>query len=426
MAPRISRRWRGFLAGVIGVVLALALIEIGLRVVRGHDADQLRAHWERLAAGEQQYNPTFRGILPALAEGELPASGDNQLRLLHPFVGWETAQGMDQVAELMRAQEVAPSDARPVRVLITGGSVAAIFGRVGGPALAEQIAADPRLQGRKVELWPFGRAAFKQPQQLMLVAWLMTLGLKPDVVLNLDGHNEVASATDNAVRGTHPAYPSIPYWGGLALVGALDRDVIRTASRALEVHEEVSRRARSALDSGLERSALVSWFTDSRLNALNREQGRLYEGFFAALDRSASSGVLKGPPFDTDPQRVPRQAVDVWERSSGALHALCTASGVRYVHALQPALHDPEGKVPTEAELATGKISEAWMRGVTLGYPLLREAGQRLSAAGVHFVDLTGVFRGLEGDVYYDSCHFGERGNQIVADRLARAILAAM
>jgi hypothetical protein len=426
MSTSTHRRWRRLAAGAVGVLLALALIEVGLRVARGHDPAQVRAGWERLAAGEQQYNPTFRGILPALAEGELPASGDNQLRLLHPFVGWETAQGMEQVAELVRAQSAAPGDPRPFRVMITGGSVAAIFGRVGGPALAAQIEADPRLAGRKVELWPFGRAAFKQPQQLMLVAWLMTLGLQPDVVLELDGHNEVATASDNAVRGTHPAYPSIPYWGGLALVGALDRDVIRTASRALELHEEVAARARTALDQRRDRSALVSWFTESRLKALNREQGRLYEAFFAALDRSASSGVLKGPPFDTDPQHVPRQAVAVWERSSGELHALCTASGVRYVHALQPALHDPAGKTPTESELATAKVSEAWMRGVTLGYPLMREAGARLSAAGVRFVDLTGVFRGLDGDIYYDSCHFGERGNLIVADRLARAILEAL
>lgn len=146
----------------------------------------------------------------------------------------------------------------------------------------------------------------------------------------------------------------------------------------------------------------------------------------AARTTGPRSGVLKGPPFDTDPQRVPRQAVAAWERAADSLHALCTASGVRYVHALQPALHDPEGKVLTASELATGKISESLMRGVTLGYPLLREADQRLSAAGVRFVDLTGVFRGLEGDVYYDSCHFGERGNLLVADHLARAILEAL
>lgn len=89
-----------------GVALALVAGEIVLRVVasrggRSHDSEKQRAALERLAQGESQYHPTFRGAPPALNEGQqYGASGPEAqaLRMLHPFTGWETAPGNEVTA----------------------------------------------------------------------------------------------------------------------------------------------------------------------------------------------------------------------------------------------------------------------------------------------------------------------------------------
>lgn len=133
--------------------------------------------------------------------------------------------------------------------------------------------------------------------------------------------------------------------------------------------------------------------------------------------------MLRGPPFDADPEFVLVQTVAGWERSSRLLHPLCAARGVLYVHALQPALYDPAGKTPTERELASARVIDTWRRGVEMGYPLPREAGERRFQEGENFVDASDVFVGVEGDVYVDSCHFEEAGNELLADRLAAVIL---
>ena len=49
---------------------------------------------------------------------------------------------------------------------------------------------------------------YKQPQQLMALNYALALGAQFDVVVNLDGFNEVAlDASENALQGVSPAYP---------------------------------------------------------------------------------------------------------------------------------------------------------------------------------------------------------------------------
>lgn len=419
-------------AVLMGIVVALGLAETTMRILaaradRPHDSAAERDELERLAAGESEYSSTFKGALPALSEGKQdgPVGPEAQaLRMLHPFTGWETSPEMDLTARLIGEDGRARPDPSAFRIAIVGGSVATIFARLGSARLIERLAADPKLAGRKPEVLDFGRTGGKEPQQLMTVAWLFTLGIVPDVVLNLDGHNELAVASENVEHGTNPLYPSIAHWGALAIVGGLDRQVIRTAGRELDLRDAIKSAASSALRWGTYRSALCTALVQRRIGALKAEQLHLHEDFVRMLKRSRTSAVLHGPPFDADPTQVLARSAEAWERDSQMIGELCKARGVLYVHALQPALYDKQGKVPSARELASAQVYVTWKRSIEDGYPLLREAGRRLAAEGVHFVDTSNAFVGVEGDVYVDSCHYDQRGNEILADRLAQEILA--
>jgi hypothetical protein len=106
-------------------------------------------------------------------------------------------------------------------VAFFGGSVA------GGIALAAQendkLAAllrdAPRFQGRKIRVLNFAVGGHKQPQQLMILAYYLSLGQAFDAVINIDGFNEIVFGPANAEKGVAVGYPNPYQW--LSLVSFL-------------------------------------------------------------------------------------------------------------------------------------------------------------------------------------------------------------
>jgi hypothetical protein len=119
--------------------------------------------------------------------------------------------------------------------------------------------------------------------------------------------------------------------------------------------------------------------------------------------------------------------VQNWCESSRSLHALCAARGIASLHVLQPTLHDEGSKPLTPAEVEAGAGGpDSWIRAVRAGYPLLREAGARLTELGVPFHDATGVFAGDERELCYDVCHFGGPGQFTLAADVGAALARSL
>ncbi len=116
----------------------------------------------------------------------------------------------------------------------------------------------------------------------------------------------------------------------------------------------------------------------------------------------------------------------LWHDASLQLARLCAANGVQYFHFLQPNQYLPGSKQLSEEELRTAFLGgHAYGRWVPLGYPLLREEGSALVAAGVKFHDLTDVFADVTETIYVDDCcHVNERGNELMAREMARFVLS--
>jgi len=107
------------------------------------------------------------------------------------------------------------------------------------------------------------------------------------------------------------------------------------------------------------------------------------------------------------------------------MHALCEANGIRFFHFLQPNQY-VAGSKPMEAGERMRAVNPAnpYAHFASVGYPLLRGAGSELRSAGVNFHDLTLVFENVREPVYIDDCcHVGPRGDELIADAMAAAIL---
>jgi len=108
-----------------------------------------------------------------------------------------------------------------------------------------------------------------------------------------------------------------------------------------------------------------------------------------------------------------------------AHHALATV-GADYVFALQPVMEVSEKvRTPREERAANAVSSLNWFIEMRDYYQEIRRTLQALERPGFSFVDATTSFDACDGniDIFIDTAHFGDRGNDLVAQNLLGPIL---
>lgn len=424
------RRLRVALALLLGTLSALALVELGARVVlraRGapYDADAARSRLEALSKG-------MRAFLPQDAIAERLASGaalPDLALLQHPYTGFDVYKGFAQLQRDIAYFAQGGGAQAALDVVVLGGSVAAQFcdSPAGAQRLVAALRSRPEFADRELRVLPYARMGFRQPQSCTQLAFLLAAGLRPDAVVLLDGFNDVALGCNNAHNGVSPLFPSTSHWGFLLRNPLSKEGALPLFLRTAEENREAESIAAAALARGWERSALLGSWSLARAGAARARAYHAQQAFEALGKSGARSAAETGLGFEGDTGAAIDAAVFAWRESSRSMRALCEARGIAYVHALQPALHDPDGgKEPTADERAAAAIDDYWREGVVLGYPKLRAALAQLQQGGERALDLSGLFRGVGESVYTDYCHLNGRGNELVGARLADALVAAL
>ncbi|MBV8201870.1 MAG: hypothetical protein JOZ15_14725 [Acidobacteria bacterium] len=380
------------------------------------------------------------GAVPAAAVSPLRAETANAQVVLHPYLGyvlnpeikrWRTPRGRI-VAPTITGDgfEATPDDAageagkHEVEIGLFGGSVATFLCAQGRDTLLTELAKFPGFKTKKLGLRCFALGGYKQPQQLMALAYLLALGRKLDIVINLDGFNEVALAFgENWPSGVFPFYPR--GWTTLT-EGIPDIDRLRLVGSIVDLEDRRAGLARTFSRSSLRYSAICNLLW----RALDRRlEARLAETQLM-LQRTKPAG--RGRFLGHGPKREYRSEDELfrdlaaeWKRSSFEMAHLCAAAGIRYYHFLQPNQYDPGSKPMGAAERRTAyKEDHPYRKGVEKGYPLLSKAGLELTAGGVQFHDARNVFAGIKEPLYVDQCcHFSQKGNQILGAWMAARIV---
>lgn len=426
--PRRPRRRRLLFAGILAVLVAL-VVECGGFVT-----------WWALTGA-----PFSWGAASALRDGVLGEGADaggaaEQLAVqqvvnpgtsVHPYLGFVTNAELGEVSGFAISPYGFVDDGPPVQrrgddrfvVGVVGGSVALQLCLYAGDVLRAELARSPIVGGRRVELVQMGLGGYKQPQQLIAaqLAWLR--GGEFDVLINLDGFNEVAMVPNNVEAGVPGWFPR--GWHGL-MQRVPSPEQQRRIGRLAVLRDERRQAARGADAVWWSPTLQSLWLVRDR-----RAAGRIAELAAAAEQAVGEPGFAAVGPGtegrDADASRV--EMVEVWERGSRQLQALCDLHGTRYFHFLQPNQYVPDSKPIGDEERRV-----AWLEGprslrpsVVHGYPLLREAGRRLAGDGIGFTDLTRVFAEHPEPLYVDTCcHFGRRGNELVAAEIAAVIRRAI
>jgi len=275
-----------------------------------------------------------------------------------------------------------------------------------------------------VRIFSMGRGGYKAPQTLAALQADLSYGHQPDVVVLIDGFNEVAVAADNVASGFHPALPGASFW--MKLVGApMSSRAAMDAANAVRREQSFVTRLDSIGDAlGIEHSVLASRVWLGLAEGAQRRFVTATGVFGRRAKEAADESVIRGPKFDTDPDAVLELCAQTWFENSLSMNAVCKERAIRFVHVLQPTLHDVDAKPMTETEARVGKPPETWLLGANRGYPKLREKGSELRARGVEFFDGSKLFSATTQEIYIDSCHYNDVGCQAVATFTAQSILS--
>jgi len=419
-------------ATVTFVLLTVALAEVGSCVLLRSSLTTLPSRSEIQASLEP---PERSEAGPATPDRRLLPEPIQQ-DILHPYLGFvrNPAIGRQVFNDRVIEEPVneygffgpSPLEARDpgtFSVAITGGSVATDLYLRSSEALRSGLRESLGLSDGRIRILCLALGGMKQPQQLLALVYFLSLGASFDVVINLDGFNEVALPFAENVPAGLPI--SLPrswhlYTAPIAEAGSAALLVELAATR-----QRIERARGFFSREPLRRSSLflILW-------------NRLHQGLrsdLLALEKRRSD-LLLGPdrahhPSRTRPiEEVLAEAAELWSRSSIQMWKTCRSNGSVYVHVLQPNQYVPRSK-PLDARerRIAWPPEDPYRRAAEQGYPLLIVAGERLKSLGVAFLDVTRLFEAETGRIYADHCcHYNQRGNDMLAAEIAGFVAASV
>ena len=313
-------------------------------------------------------------------------------------------------------------------VAVFGGSVSWWLAYFGEPIIADSLSKINGYKNKKIRVLRFGFSGGRQPQQLAALSYLLALGAQLDVVVNIDGFNEISlPRASNLDKGINPAFPT--YWHELFSVFKPSAQSAAAMKLLGELSlKETSRKQAAEIASAfpwkysIAANTLWSLYDSALANSENEIRFKIAQ---QKKNEAKVPYVLRGPRFNKTGMSINQSFVELWKNSSLQMNALCRANGIEYFHFLQPNQYLPHSKPLSKEELKSAYDKTIFYRPeVEASYPLLIKEGKNLLARGVKFHDLTMIFKTTAESMYTDNCcHLNHDGNikfaRIIGDIIA-------
>jgi hypothetical protein len=347
--------------------------------------------------------------------------------VVHPYLGYVETPAVENPPPNVVVPNFGFVD-NPIFSRTNDDLIVAIFG--GSFASQTAIQAKPSLikalqpLRRKVTVLNLAEGGYKQPQQLFALSYLLALGAQFDIVINLDGFNEVVlPPAENIPKKVFPIYPR----GWYFIVNELNDPVIVKMLARLEALDEGKQSwAKFFMRGFLNKSATscLVWKAGDQL------YGKKINELLLALNdyklQDPSSYVRNGPGYSFKTEfELYDDLASYWKRCSLQMKSICEAENIRYYHFFQPNQYDPGSKSMSKEEQQVAIYDDhVYKPSVLLGYPALRQHGTELRKRGVDFHDLSMIFADVEEPLYTDTCcHLNQRGYEIIATRIGKTIV---
>jgi hypothetical protein len=421
-----SGRPIGLHKGLIFGAICLAALAVVLEL--------LLATFYSVTAGQFFYTREPRSGAPPAAFQPLGA-------VFHPYLGYTLSKG--RVGDYLQGATWRANNLGFQNIVQSGGDyccdypysaalgeyLVGVFGGSVGSGFALQAQLDgslaaalsklPEVGGRRVRILNFAQPGFRQPQQLAALSYFQTIGQRFDLVVNIDGFNEVVTSWRNWSEGVEPSYPADTLWG--AWGRQLEQHDIPIGDRHFLLagyHQLAARATRDA--------AQECWSALCYYGALAAAR---YHAWREMENRSTAKGRERITLFPTQAQSsvsgdadIYGRTAELWRRASMAMANLAAVAGSRYVHVLQP---NQWYRAAGDYQPIAADHPYKWVVSpVNRGYEALLKEGQELVSKGVLFLDLSLVFSGQDfREVFLDDCcHYTDKGYHAIYGAMAEAL----
>lgn len=366
---------------------------------------------------------------------------------LHPYFGFTYKPGFHPTLTALAANSdgfVSPND-YPFKkqnknqyiVGIFGGSAAQYFAmnEFDHHSLANYLNKLPGFQDKEIVILNFALPGGKQPQQALILSYFLSLGQDLDLVINLDGFNDVYHAARNNKHLVDVPMPASSF--ELPLLEIANNDLSpEEANLVLSILQDKERLKSLLVDatqcklasSYLVRAMLIKHYT------------AVYESHRLEFSQAAqeSSKQRKQDPVirinrvDTPlaDEALYQKAAAIWVNSSIAMNSMLATRHVPYVHFIQPNQYYSTARKFSEQErtIAFTQNGESEYRdSISRGYPILLTRISDLKNAKVAIFSAVNIFDNIPEPVYFDDCcHYNDAGNEILARFMSNQIKSVL
>lgn len=348
-------------------------------------------------------------------------------RRFHPFFGFVVQPGADE--RFNNYGFISPYNYPYTKtgnnqfvIGIFGGSVAQIFTFQDNQArFVDRLKQDPFFQDKEIVILNFAAGAYKQPQQLLVLNYFLSIGQQFDLVINIDGFNEASMSYINYQNGVDVSMPVSFIM--LPLVNLTGRTTPSADTVELLAQTNRLKTRLNSLARTINRNS--SAFVNVVLEQYYAYTLHRYRAGLAALEQAksnvATSLIYVNPVEEkADEALVFREIAQTWANASIQMNQVLAGRGVPYLHILQPNQYYSNRQF-SQAEAAIAlNPDQVYRVGAEKGYPYLVEQFDTLTRRGVNFYSGLEIFDTEPEPVYGDDCcHFNDRGNEILAQFVA-------
>ncbi len=344
--------------------------------------------------------------------------------VLHPYIGFvnEYSSNNNNINRFgfMGPEPIFQKKDDEIIIAVFGGSVASNLYLSQKDFITKSLQQNPLYADKKIIILNFAFGGLKQPQQLMILNYFLALNAKFDIILNIDGFNEVAlSYSENIPQNISSFYPR--QWNTYARnsfdVSTLEQiiEIEKIKSNSKKIKHFFSKSPLNKL------SFIENYLIVNNSNKIIQKELKLAE----LLNKSKKDYQTTGPEaYFNNSEEIEDNIISVWKQSSIQMNNVSKANGILYLHFLQPNQYFVGSKELTELE-----IKEAWQKDhpykkpVEKFYNTLILEGKNLNTEGVPFTDLTLVFKDVNETIYVDNCcHYNDTGYHILAKQIIEKI----
>ena len=314
---------------------------------------------------------------------------------------------------------------------IFGGSVADDFYREGTERLRAKLTQHPFFASREIICLNFAMGGYKQPQQVEILTYFLSLGQELDMVINIDGFNEVVFCFNNNRLNVDIAMPSAQHLlplRDLMESGALNQEKLDSLWKIQHYKGKLNRLEKTLQHTPLAFLYLVGSTYRSLLYQKYRAEILRFDGLIKPVKAGQVVDSLlniKTTPAVRDESRLLAEIASLWSRCSTVMsRSLAAQQGKSlYFHFLQPNQYQSKKIFTPEEQKSALDQQLPYHILVGKGYPVLQAAIPRLRENQVNAFSAVEIFDNLEKTVYIDNCcHFNRLGNEVLADFIVQCL----